>query len=138
MDSDRIKDARIVRGLYCDAANGQYRKEDGAKFDSALDRLCAPAPVDGDARKLADAIERHVYEIVPDWATSPDDVESGINKQAVAALISSALRQARRETVERCADRAVAWQKNLCAQDNWSCSTCTECDQLRAAIKEAE
>jgi hypothetical protein len=43
---------------------------------------------------------------------------------------------ARSDERERCADRAIAWQKKLCENDNWPCSTCTECDQLRTAIKE--
>ena len=36
---------------------------------------------------------------------------------------------------KECADRAVAWQKKLCADDDWNCKGCTECRQLRAAIE---
>ena len=38
------------------------------------------------------------------------------------------------EIRRECAERAVAWQVKLCADDDWTCERCTECNQLRYAI----
>jgi len=36
--------------------------------------------------------------------------------------------------LKEAADKAVKWQVKLCADDDWTCERCTECNQLRAAI----
>ena len=38
------------------------------------------------------------------------------------------------EIRRECAEKAIAWQVKLCADDDWSCERCTECNQLRYAI----
>lgn len=69
------------------------------------------------------------------WADKPHRLVFDL----IDALIFSAERERKAQDDEReaCAERAVAWQKALCKADGWPCRTCTECDQLRAAIKEA-
>ena len=62
---------------------------------------------------------------------------------ALASALSTA-EQERDALAARCADlearldgaadRAVKWQTNLCKADDWSCESCTECADLRAAI----
>ena len=92
------------------------------------------APVASDALELVYAI----WQIVTQgsgtyWVAREDEAAALIERFAAERE-----RKAREEEREACAERAVAWQKALCKADGWTCKTCTECDQLRAAIKEAE
>lgn len=52
-------------------------------------------------------------------------------KAALSAIDPKAIRT---KVLMEAADRAVAWQVNLCSLDDWSCERCTECNQLRYVI----
>lgn len=103
---------------------------------ASLSRLAEPGE---DAQKLAHELHDKCMTLVN--PNSLCDYEVELDTTMAAALIeryvAAQVAKAREEERKACAERAIAWQKKLCADDDWPCRTCTECDQLRAAIKEA-
>ena len=94
------------------------------------------APVASDARDAAENFREWFVE----WFTWPmmgDEKATTKLAEFFERFAAERERKAREEEREACAERAVAWQKKLCEDDDWPCLTCTECVQLRAAIKEA-
>jgi hypothetical protein len=131
MDSDRTKDAKAIREalMACDelahrAGETKTRDMVGEAI-AALDRLTAPAPVDGDVPAIVEQIRaysiKHLFYCFD------------LDRHEAAALISSALRQARRETVERC-EMAI---EDLIAQTENQAGADEALREIRA-IKEAE
>lgn len=95
-----------------------------------------------DLEKIREAFERWVdsaYNVPKDEfkAINADTHASTVNgyfvpfyagyKAALSIIDPDAIRR-------ECADRAVEWQVKLCADDDWTCERCTECNQLRNAI----
>ena len=106
------------------------------KFCGKMDtRAALSSPVADDARELEDRLLA-LLEMGDDdgkyWACFRPGAAAIIERYAAERE-----RKEREEEREACAERAVAWQRKLCEDDDWPCLTCTECDQLRAAIKEA-
>ena len=83
-------------------------------------------------KELAGKDGEKAWMLVENWYTS----EGRARRVSLHDLhdLSSAIAKELVATRQVCAEMAVAWQVKLCADDDWTCESCTECNQLRYAI----